>query len=147
MNGLGATVALSAGALLVFMVATWLLSLKLRDVSIVDVAWGLGFAIVAWICFGLGDGSHDRRELIAWLVTIWGLRLAVHIGTRKAKNPGEDPRYGEVRKRYGDSFWIVSLYWVFLLQGLLALVVSLPIQGTANSDDAIGALDYIGVAL
>jgi steroid 5-alpha reductase family enzyme len=31
------------------MVALWAISLPLRDVSIVDPAWGPGFALVAWI--------------------------------------------------------------------------------------------------
>ncbi len=35
------TMLVSAAALLVLMVATWLLSLRLADVSVVDVAWGL----------------------------------------------------------------------------------------------------------
>ena len=26
----------------------WLLSVKLKDVSIVDIFWGLGFVIVTW---------------------------------------------------------------------------------------------------
>jgi len=58
------------------MLAAWALSLRLRDVSIVDVAWGLGFVAVAWVAFGLGDGDGARRTLVVALVTVWGLRLA-----------------------------------------------------------------------
>jgi steroid 5-alpha reductase family enzyme len=147
MSGVGTTIAWSAAALLVFMVANWVLSLRLRDVSIVDVSWGLGFVIAGWIAFATGDGSGTRPVLAAVLVSVWGLRLAGYIGLRKLRNPGEDPRYTAVRERYGDRFWIVSLYWVFLAQGALVLVVSLPLQATANCGDPLGVLDYLGVAL
>jgi steroid 5-alpha reductase family enzyme len=147
MSGVGTTIAWSAAALLVFMVANWVLSLRLRDVSIVDVSWGLGFVIAGWIAFSTGDGSGTRPVLAAVLVSVWGLRLAGYIGLRKLRNPGEDPRYTAVRERYGDRFWIVSLYWVFLAQGALVLVVSLPLQATANCGDPLGVLDYLGVAL
>jgi steroid 5-alpha reductase family enzyme len=66
------TTAVSAGALALGMVATWALSLALRDVSIVDVACGLGFVLVAWIAFATGDGDAARRTLLAVLTTVWG---------------------------------------------------------------------------
>jgi steroid 5-alpha reductase family enzyme len=141
------TVVLSAAVVVVFMLACWLLSLRLRDVSIVDVAWGLALVLVAVVCAVAGDGSDDRRLLILVLVGVWGLRLAFYIGRRKLRHPGEDHRYAAVRERYGDRFPLVSLYWVFGLQALLVLVVALPIYGVSASDDALGALDWIGVAL
>jgi steroid 5-alpha reductase family enzyme len=139
--------ALSAGALLVLMTAAWLLSLRLRDVSIVDVAWGIAFVVVAWIAAAAGDGDTTRGVLVAALTTIWGLRLAGYIGARKLRHRGEDPRYGAWRERHGDRFWIVSLVTVFGLQGALVWVVSLPLQAAATQPGAIGVLDWIGVAL
>ena len=144
MDGLVATLALSAGAVLALLIATWLVSLMLRDVSIVDVAWGLGFVVIAWVAFFSGDGDASRRTLLAILVTVWGLRLAGYIGTRKLRHPGEDPRYGEWRKKWGDRFWIVSLVNVFLLQAVLVWIVSLPVQG-ASARDA-GSAGWTGSA-
>lgn len=147
MDGLIATLALSAGAVLALLVATWLLSIKLRDVSIVDIAWGLGFVVIAWVAFATGDGDAGRRTLLAVLVTIWGLRLAGYIGRRKLRHPGEDSRYGEWRKKWGDRFWIVSLVNVFLLQAVLVWIVSLPVQGASARDADLSWLDGAGVAL
>jgi steroid 5-alpha reductase family enzyme len=146
-SGVGTTVALSAAVVLVFMLASWLLSLRLRDASIVDVGWGIAIALTALVCLVAGDGSDERRWLIFAVVGLWGLRLAFYIGRRKLRDPGEDHRYAAVRERYGDRFPLVSLYWVFGFQGLLVLVVSLPVHGTAASDDPLGALEWIGVAL
>ena len=147
MDGLVATLALSAGAVLALLIATWLVSLRLRDVSIVDIAWGLGFVVVAWVAFFGGDGDTGRRTLLAILVTIWGLRLAGYIGARKLRHSGEDPRYGAWREKWGDRFWIVSLVNVFLLQAVLVWIVSLPVQGASARDVGLGWLDAVGVAL
>jgi steroid 5-alpha reductase family enzyme len=147
MDDLVATFALSAAAVLALLVATWLVSLALRDVSIVDIAWGLGFVVIAWVAFASGNGDGARRTLLAVLVSVWGLRLAGYIGRRKLRHPGEDPRYGEWRKRWGDRFWIVSLVNVFLLQAVLVWIVSLPVQGASSRDGGLGWLDFVGVAL
>ena len=147
MSHLGVTLIVSAGALLVLMVASWLLSLRLRDVSIVDVVWGLGFVIVAWLAFSLGHGDGARRWLVAAMTTIWGLRLAIYIGRRKLREPGEDFRYTDLRERTGERFALISLASVFLLQGALIWVVSLPVSAAAVCDRTLRVLDYVGVAL
>jgi steroid 5-alpha reductase family enzyme len=147
MDGTLTTMAVSAGAAGALLVATWLPSVALRDVSIVDVAWGLGFVVVAWVAFALGDGDAARRWLLAVLVTVWGLRLAGYIARRKLRHPGEDPRYGEWRKTWGSRFWLVSLGNVFLLQAVLVWVVSLPVQASSGRDGGLGVLDWAGVAL
>jgi steroid 5-alpha reductase family enzyme len=147
MHGLATIFVLSAAAVLALVLTTWALSVALRDVSIVDVAWGLCFVLVAWVAFAAGDGDAGRRLLLAVLVSAWGLRLAGYIGARKLRHPGEDPRYGAWRAKHGDRFWLVSLGTVFLFQGLLAWVVSLPVQASAAADGGLGALDAAGVAL
>ncbi|HEX7301166.1 MAG TPA: DUF1295 domain-containing protein [Solirubrobacteraceae bacterium] len=140
------TMAVSAAALLVLMLATWALSLPLRDVSIVDVAWGVGFVVVAWIAFATGDGDSARRALMAVLTTAWGLRLAGYITWRKLRERREDPRYAELRDRHGERFRLVSLGMIFLLQGGLVWVISLPIQAASAQSDPLGPLDVVGVA-
>ncbi len=114
---LGDVMLASAGALLIYMLALWALSLPLHDVSIVDPGWGLGFVIVAWLVFAVGDGCRGRRWLLAVMVSLWGLRLAGYLVTRKLRDRREDPRYTELRERHGASFPLVSLATVFLLQG------------------------------
>ncbi len=70
-----------------------------------------------------------------------------YIGARKRRHPGEDPRYAEWRAKRPDSFWIWSLFTVFLFQGALAWVVSLPLMAAGASDGSLGPLDVAGVAL
>jgi steroid 5-alpha reductase family enzyme len=144
---LGATMLASAVALVVLMLAGWALSLPLRDVSIVDVIWGLGFVLVAWVSFAVAGGDETRRLVTALLTTIWGLRLAGYIARRKLRHPGEDPRYGVWREKHGDRFPLVSLFMVFGFQGLLLWLVGLALMGSAASTDDLGALAIAGIAL
>lgn len=138
----------SAGALLLLMLTLWALSLPLRDVSIVDPCWGLGFAIIAWIAFAAGEGYHERSLLLAVLVSIWGLRLSGHLLVRRLTIGREDPRYTAMRARYGGPrFPLTSLGVVFLLQGALIWVVSLPVQVSAVRFDPLGVLDWVGVGV
>ena len=135
----------SAVAVLLLMVVTWLLSLVLRDASIVDVVWGAGFVVVAWTAAFVGDGLDDRTNLLVAIVSIWGLRLALHLLVRNA-GKGEDWRYRAMRKRAGTSFPIRSLVTVFLFQGALMWIVSLPVQLAMTPDEPeVGVLAVVGV--
>ena len=114
-------------AVMAIMFAVWLLSLVKRDASIVDVFWGLGFVVVAWLTFLQADGYLGRKVLITLLTTLWGLRLALHILIRNWGH-GEDRRYQAWRAQYGARFWWVSLFTVFGLQGVLLWAISLVLQ-------------------
>ena len=137
--------ALTAAGVLVAMLGLWLLSLALRDASIADIAWGPLFVAIAAAGALLGDGFAGRRIGIALLVGIWGLRLGAHIGDR-ARGRGEDPRYARWREEHGERWPVVSLFKVFLLQGAVLWVVSLPIQlaQTAPLPDHFTVWDAVG---
>ena len=115
------------GAIVALMTAVWLMSLIKRDASVVDVFWGLGFVLVAWLSFVKTDGYLGRKLLLALLTSIWGLRLAVYIFVRNWGH-GEDRRYRAWRAQYGERFWWVSLFTVFGLQAVLLWVISIVIQ-------------------
>lgn len=138
----------AAGALAVVLLALWLLSLRLRDASIVDIWWGPGFAMVAWIAWALGQGWPARSLLVAVLVSAWGLRLGGYLFWRN-HGKGEDPRYVAMRRHHGGRFAWVSLFSVFGLQGVLQWIVSLPVQvGLALPGPAAWtAWDFAGTAL
>jgi steroid 5-alpha reductase family enzyme len=93
----------------------------------VDVFWGLGFVIVAWLTFFRADGYLGRKVLLTLLTTLWGLRLALYILIRNWGH-GEDRRYQAWRAQYGSRFWWVSLFTVFWLQAGLLWIISLVVQ-------------------
>jgi steroid 5-alpha reductase family enzyme len=144
----GSVMVAAAIAITSLMAATWLVSLAVRDASIVDIVWGLGFVAVAWVSFAVADGSEARRWLVVTLTTLWGIRLAAHLAWRNL-GKGEDHRYQAMRRRHGGRFPIVSLYLVFGLQGVLMWLVSLPVQSAQVpvSPSGLVALDFAGIGL
>ncbi|MFE7600692.1 DUF1295 domain-containing protein [Streptomyces sp. NPDC057494] len=96
---------------------------------IVDIAWGVAFAAVAVVSWLLSDGYGDdsRRAVVALATVVWGLRLSVHIA-RRGRGHGEDPRYARMLARARGSRRLYALRTVYLLQGALVWLVSLPVQ-------------------
>ena len=131
------------GCGLAVMLIAWVVSVAMRDASVADIAWGLVFAAIAWGCFAAGDGLGARKMLIAVLVSIWGVRLALHIA---ARHDGEDRRYVAMREKHRDTFVWRSLFSVFVVQALIAWVVSIPIQLAAAdpTPDTLGILAFLG---
>lgn len=127
-------------------VALWVVSVVIKDSSIVDPFWGPSFVIVAWATYAAADDPGARGLLLALLVTIWGLRLGIHLAVRNLGH-GEDFRYQAFRKRWGSRFWIVSLGTVFLFQALLMWIVSLPVQVAMSEGAGLGWLAFVGVAV
>ncbi len=139
---------LAAAAVAILMIVTWAESLRRKDASIVDVVWGPAFALVALVAALAGDDAADIRWLLLGMTAVWGLRLGIYIGLRKRREQEEDRRYSAMRKRVGDErFALWSLRMVFATQGVLVLVVSLPIQFAATGESSIGALAAPGIVL
>jgi len=134
-------------AIVVLMFGTWLVSLAVKNASIVDIVWGLGFVMVAWVERIAVDGDNVRQWLLTVMVSVWGLRLAGYL-FRRNHGKGEDFRYQAMRRHHGDRFPIVSLFTVFALQGLLMWIVSLPVQlGQADASPGVGAVAVAGIAV
>jgi steroid 5-alpha reductase family enzyme len=143
----GSPTAWSAVAVAVLMIGLWLVSIRLRDVSIVDPVWGPAFVLVALVCALVGGGCAGRRWLLLALTAIWGLRLGGYLLRRKLGDPQEDRRYVKMRERKGDAFVPWSLVAIFGLQGLLVLIVSLPIQVAAPRGGTLGAAAVPGIVI
>jgi steroid 5-alpha reductase family enzyme len=125
---------------------TWLLSLYLRNVAIVDSLWSLMFMLAAY-AYALGAPERSARAaLVLSLISLWALRLSCYITWRNWGH-GEDRRYQTIRARNEPHFALKSVYLVFMLQSVLAWIISLPLLGAILSSGRLGWLDYAGVAL
>jgi steroid 5-alpha reductase family enzyme len=132
-----------------FLVASvfWLFSLVRRDAGVADIAWGLLFVAIAWASFVGGD-QRTPMLLAALLTSLWGLRLALHIGRRNLGEAEEDRRYARMRRKRPGIFWLWSYPMVFLLQGVLALLVAMPLYSLGFADqESVGLLSWLGVAV
>ncbi|MFA3835198.1 DUF1295 domain-containing protein [Streptomyces aureus] len=137
-----------ASAALLVMAVTFAVALRTGLHRIVDVAWGIGFTAVALVSYVLsaGDGAPGRRLLVTVLTAVWGLRLALHIA-RRGRGHGEDPRYEALLARARGNRDLYALRIVYLLQGVLVWLVSLPVQAAQYGTRPMSAFAVAGAAL
>lgn len=130
------------------MLVVWVISLRIRNAGIVDIAWALGFAPLAILYRASGDGEPIRQNLITLMVVIWSIRLGVHLWKRvMGHHPEEDGRYRELRAAVAGRENLF-FFWFFQAQALLLAALSIPCL-LSNFDTRIrlGLTDWLGFTL
>jgi steroid 5-alpha reductase family enzyme len=147
-SSLGALLATNLAVSLGCMLALWGLSVRTGDPSFIDAWWPMGFVVVAWVSYLNADGDSTRMAWLLGLTTLWGLRLGGYLLWRWRKN-GADRRYVNMMRHAPGNSNVFTLKKVFLLQGALLWVVSLPLQFGQWYEPATGMqpLGYIGVVV
>jgi steroid 5-alpha reductase family enzyme len=128
-------------------VIVWLISVRMKDASIVDILWGPACAASAVFTYLRADVTDPRAAILTGLVVLWGARLGIYLGMRNLGH-GEDYRYQLMRQKVGDDKKFVwwSLRRVFVLQCVIAWFISLPTQvGQIGGSTSLGALAYLGI--
>jgi steroid 5-alpha reductase family enzyme len=129
---------------MVYMIFWFIVSLVIRRNDVADVAWGGGFIVAAAAALLVSGGPAARAVLVTLLVFIWGIRLALHIGLRN-RGKQEDARYRKWREEWGKHVVLRSFFQIFILQGVLLLLISIPVIVTITAAGGpLGALDVIG---
>jgi steroid 5-alpha reductase family enzyme len=132
-----------------FFTLVWVLSVFIKNASIVDIFWGLGFVLVNGFYFLTTPGLSTLKIITIVLVTLWGLRLSTHIFFRNLGKP-EDFRYQQFRKNYGEKrYWWFSYFQVFLLQGFLVWLISAPLLAISYfaGENPFGIPDILGILI
>jgi len=129
----------------------WLISLKIKDASIIDIYWGFGFVIMSWTGLIINLFFNETtittsQWLINIMVTIWGLRLSIHLAIRNL-GKGEDLRYVKMRERASSNWRFLSYIRVFMFQGFLQMLLMTPIVLVHYYPGQFGMsfLDYFGL--
>ena len=117
---------ITIGVIFVYVSIAWLKTVSSGNVTVMDVLWGMGFVVIAWTRFLLAENYTATAIACLICVTIWGLRLGIVLHQRTKKR-GEDQRYVRMRETAGSNWWWISFLQVFILQGILLLIVALPI--------------------
>ncbi|MCT4584683.1 MAG: DUF1295 domain-containing protein [Peptostreptococcaceae bacterium] len=97
----------------------------IKNNSIVDIGWGMGFFILSLYLIYLNSLKLDIKTLTNILVLIWGFRLSYHILKRNKKE--EDKRYKKWREEWGDWVVLRAFFQVYLLQGLFMFLIFIPV--------------------
>ncbi|MCF8227823.1 MAG: DUF1295 domain-containing protein [Bacteroidales bacterium] len=140
-------VLVSAISIFIYMLVFYIIAQFIKDNSIVDIGWGGGFIIVSLVLLFYTENYGLPQLIMLLAVVLWGLRLSIHIFARN-KGKEEDFRYANWRKQWGKMAWLIAFFKVFMLQGLVMLIVSLPIIiNFAGVTEQICFLHYLGIAL
>ena len=130
----------------------FILAILKKDNSIVDIGYGIGFIVIALVTFLAQDITPSHRSiLISLYVVIWGTRLAYRIARKNLGKP-EDFRYAAWRAEWqkkGEGYFVIrSFVQIFLLQGIIILMVALPIiLGNTMQVDTLKWYNYVGIFL
>jgi steroid 5-alpha reductase family enzyme len=136
----------TAVAVVVLVALTGVVARAVGRVNVIDVTWGLGFVLAAWVALAVstGHGDDTRRAVVALLVTVWGGRLAVHLALR-SRGKGEDPRYAEMMSQSARPTRRIA--GVYATQAVAMWIVSLPVQVAMLEGSEPGALFVVGVVV
>jgi steroid 5-alpha reductase family enzyme len=133
--------------IVIYMTIWFLIAQARKRNDIADIVWGTGFVVTVICAILFSDGITTRGLVVTFLVVLWGVRLAYHIYSRN-RGKSEDPRYMEWRRQWGKQAVIRALLQVFLLQGLLIVVISLPVTMIITSGRSpLAVFDLLGVCI
>ena len=148
MSGISATafthtLTWAAASMAITLVITYAVAKRIHRHNVIDVTWGLLFCCVAAASFvvSAGQGDDVRRWLLLAMTIIWGLRLALHMAVR-SRGHGEDPRYAKLLEGRGE---LGIILWVYVLQGVIAFIVAMPVVVGSLTPESMGLLAYVGV--
>lgn len=137
----------TSSLIFLLMVFAFIIAYIKQDNTVADTAWGLGFILASWASFFYAGNSQPVGYLVCALVTLWGLRLILHINSRN-KGKGEDPRYKKLRAQWGIWVTLHSFFKIFMFQGLLLFLIAYELLViNANHDAPLTPLIYLGLAV
>lgn len=145
---MSALLLVAVGTLLVFLIMTalWLLGIRNKNFSYVDVGWSANFAVLALLFAWLAEGWETRKWIIAAMYALWSVRLAGHLAKRIIGQP-EEGRYVELRRRWAANL-NAKFFGFFQLQALLNVILALPLLiACMNPEPQLHLLEALGVAI
>lgn len=138
-------IAFAGVTIFIYMVVLYTIAQAIKDNSIVDIGWGMGFVVTSLVLAALTKPLLDKHILILLIILFWGIRLSVHIFMRN-KGKEEDFRYAAWRKEWGKKAPWIAFYKVFMLQGLVMWVVAIPVIIIfAGNQGGIGIAEIAGL--
>lgn len=107
----------------VYFTVIFLIATAIKNNSIVDIGWGMGFVIGSWTTLLTTSEPTLLSYLVVGFITLWGLRLSIRLFKRNYGKP-EDFRYRQWRKEWGDKVVLIAFFRVFMLQGIINFIVA-----------------------
>lgn len=132
-------------SVVVMMFVLWLIHLAIKNATIVDIGWGMGFVIMSYIFIENGAGWTLRNQLVFMMVLCWGLRIIFFIFKRISQEKREDRRYAELREKWGEKAHLHFLR-IFEYQAILQMFMIWPVLAVAyNRSEQLLFIEFVGV--
>ncbi len=120
------------------MTSLWLLQVRTRDASPVDVGWAIFIACAAVIYAALADGDAGHRVLAAAMASIWGWRLGLYLLFNRVLGKEEDGRYQTLRAKWAPHA-NRNFFVFFQAQASFVVFFSLPVRADRPRPGAQGS--------
>ena len=133
-------------ALALWMTLAWAVVLRSGRSGFADAFWssGVGVAGVAAALVPVeGAELTLHNVVVAVLVGFWALRLGSHI-LRRTLRGGDDPRYAELKRQWGDAY-PQQLLLFLLIQAGAGFVLAVSVLAVANTAQPTVWLDLLAV--
>lgn len=117
-------------------VVFWLLSLLQRSTWLIDPYWTIIPVLVeAYYCTHPAATGSSRSRCVATLIGLWSLRLSHSYIRREEWQIGakEDWRFADMRSRYGQHWWWLSFFLVYVSQYFMLMGLTLPLYSASFS--------------
>jgi len=123
----------------------WIASLLTGDTSWVDRSWSVVPVIYMWVFAAFAHLLNARLDLMASLVTIWGVRLTFNFARKGGYSGVEDYRWPALRASMkGWQFQLFNFFFIVLYQNFLLVLITLPaLTAYQHRTTPLGALDVL----
>ena len=128
----------------------WSASLVTGDTSWVDRSWSIVPIIYLWIFAGYAGLANARLDVMAVLVTLWGVRLTFNFARKGGYRGVEDYRWAVLRARMRPwQFQLFNVFFIVLYQNAILVLITLPAYSAYEdrSRTPFGAADVALTAL
>lgn len=137
-------------SLWVFFTIAFFVAQAKKNNGLQDIAWGLGFIVVAIFSYFFTSTESLNGLVITILVFLWGGRLSYYLFKRNWNSP-EDKRYVAMRENWkskGQSVTVSAYFKVFMLQMLLLILIVQPvILVNTRPGNGLNLVNYAGLGV
>lgn len=121
---------------------------KIKNWGVIDIAWGLGFIVTTLTVFLQVDQVSISKLIVFMMTCIWSLRLSIYLFVRNHGKP-EDWRYQKFRSEWAPNENVQAYLKVFVFQGLLMFLISLPQMLFIRDEKIInwGLMEVVGLII
>ena len=136
---------ISGITIFIYMIIVYLIAQSVKNNSIVDTAWGMGFAITTLALIFSSEKIYPSMLILSLMILLWGIRLSFYIYMRNLGKP-EDFRYANWRTEWGSRQPWIAFYKIFMLQGAIMWIVALPVMMVFSKHTSLpGIAGSVGV--